>query len=172
MAFSWSLSKHIEISIIYLKRELFVVAPLLAPAAWFQWPAVTSLVWCCSGPITAVQCLPSGAQCGDWDCCRQQLLLLTRVNCEHVNTEQCSARPGEAASVYNCVEQETLISAGGGKNCQTRAQQSAESSNVDIYLPTLHRYSQYVFDSVCEAVLRTSVSISRTDYNRSILIDS
>ena len=90
MAFSWSLSKHIKISIIYLKRELFVVAPLLAPAAWFQWPAVTSLVWCCSGPITAVQCLPSGAQCGDWDCCRQQLLLLTRVNCEHVNTEQCS----------------------------------------------------------------------------------
>ena len=45
-----------------------------------------------------------------------------------MNTEQCSARPGEAASVYNCVEQETLISAGGGKNCQTRALNSQQSS--------------------------------------------
>ena len=162
MAFSWSLSKHIKISIIYLKRELFVVAPLLAPAAWFQWPAVTSLVWCCSGPITAVQCLPSGAH---W---RLRLLPATTFTFNKSELWACehwTMQPGEAASVYNCVEQETLISAGGGKNCQTRAQQSAESSNVDIYLP---RYSQYVFDSVCKAVLRTSISISRTDYNRSI----
>ena len=140
-----------------------LVGPCCMVPVTSQWPG-----W--SGVVVAPS-LQSGAQCGDWDCCRQQLLLLTRVNCEHVNTEQCRARQGEAASVYNCVEQETLISAGGGKNCQTRAQQSAEFSYVDIYLPTLHRYSQYEFDSVCKAVLRTSVSISRTGYN-SILVDS
>ena len=79
-------------------------------------------------------------------CCRQQLLLLTRVNCEHVNTEQCRARPGEAASVYNCVEQETLISAGGGKNCQTRALNSQQSSPMlaSIYLLYTDIHNMYL----------------------------
>ena len=71
---------------------------------------------------------------------------------------------GEAASFYNCVEQETLISAGGGKNCQTRAQQSAEFSNVDIYLLNIYLCIFTIFAAyVCEVVFRTSVPISDED---------
>ena len=57
---------------------------------------------------------------------------------------------GSCFSLQLCVEQETLISAGGGKNCQTRAKQSAEFSNVDIDIHNM-QYVIYVFDSVCEA---------------------
>ena len=55
------------------------------------------------------------------------------MNCEHVNTEQCRARPGEAASVYNCVEQETLISAGGGKNCQRKCSPILALIDINIH---------------------------------------
>ena len=58
-------------------------------------------------------------------------------------------QPGEAASVYNCVEQETLISAGGGKNCQRKC--SPILALIDIKIHNIYMLvTVYTYDTIIQ----------------------